>query len=105
MVARNVSPGRRTVEGKAGWFGAKGEEETVWETWVIAVTLTSARSEVEAGRNKKAMEKSLQEAAMKVVSLVNAERGHIPPITTNETNPFPYQILVNPRHDGWARLF
>ncbi|RMX85406.1 hypothetical protein D0869_03856 [Hortaea werneckii] len=90
---------------KAGWFGVKGEEETVWENWVISVTLTSARSETEAARNKTSMETSLQKAAMKVVTLVNAERGHIPPITTNETNPFPYQILVNPRTDGWTRPF
>ncbi|RMY11936.1 hypothetical protein D0867_07924 [Hortaea werneckii] len=90
---------------KAGWFGVKGEEETVWENWVISVTLTSARSEMEAARNKTSMETSLQKAAMKVVTLVNAERGHIPPITTNETNPFPYQILVNPRTDGWTRPF
>merc|ERR1712070_935626 len=90
---------------KAGWFGVKGEEETVWENWVISVTLTSARSETEAARNKTSMEASLQKAAMKVVTLVNAERGHIPPITTNETNPFPYQILVNPRTDGWTRPF
>ena len=25
---------------------------------------------------------------------VNRERAHIPPITTNESNPFPYQVLV-----------
>lgn len=88
---------------KAGWFGVKGEEETVWENWIIEVTLTSARSETEAARNKRAMERSLQKAAMKIVTLVNDERNHIPPITTNETNPFPYQILVNPRNDGWGQ--
>lgn len=49
------------------------------------------------------MEKSLQKAAMKVVSIASEEKDHIPPITTNETNPFPYQILVNPRESAWGR--
>ncbi|KAK5121937.1 hypothetical protein LTR85_004509 [Meristemomyces frigidus] len=89
---------------KAGWFGVKGEEETVWENWIIEVTLSSARSESEAVRNRRTMEKSLQTAAMKIVTIVNKERDHIPPITTNETNPFPYHILINPRNDGWSKL-
>lgn len=89
---------------KAGWFGVKGEEETVWENWIIEVSLSSARSESEAVRNRRTMEKSLQKAALKIVTIVNKERNHIPPITTNETNPFPYQILINPKNDGWGKL-
>ena len=88
---------------KAGWFGAKGEEESVWETWIIEVTLTNASSEWEANRNRRIMEVSLQKAAMSIVTVVNRETAHIPPITTNETNPFPHQILVNPKNDGWGQ--
>ena len=88
---------------RKGWFVAKADEETVWENWVIDVTLTSARSEPEAARNRRQMEKQLQSAAMKVVEIVNRDRNHIPPITTNESNPFPYQILVNPKNDGWSQ--
>lgn len=55
-----------------------------------------ARSEPEAQRNRRLMERSLQKAVMRVVGIVNRERAHIPPITTNESNPFPYQVLVNP---------
>ena len=87
---------------KKGWFVAKADEETVWENWILEVSLTSARSEPEASRNRKQMEKQLQNAAMKIVQIVNRERNHIPPITTNEANPFPYQILVNPKGDGWS---
>jgi len=83
---------------RKGWFIAKADEETVWETWTIDVTLTSARGELEAARNRSAMESSLQEAAIKVVTIVNQERQHIPPITTSESNPFPYQISVNPKN-------
>ena len=88
---------------KSGWFVTKADEETVWENWIIDVTLMSARGEIEAGRNRRRMERSLQEAAMKVVNTVNGHKSHIPPITTNEANPFPYQILVNPKNDGWGQ--
>jgi hypothetical protein len=47
------------------------------------------------------MEKQLQTAVLKVIQIVDRERNHIPPITTNDTNPFPYQILVNPKADSW----
>lgn len=40
---------------------------------------------------------------MMVIAIVNRDRNHIPPITTTEANPFPYQILVNPKNDGWGQ--
>jgi autophagy-related protein 101 len=45
------------------------------------------------------MEKSLHNAAMKVITTVNRDKDHIPPILTGETNPFPYQITVNQKSD------
>jgi hypothetical protein len=86
---------------RKGWFVAKADEETVWENWIIDVTLTSARSEPEAARNRRQMEKQLQTAAMAVIQTANRERDHIPPITSTDSNPFPYQILVNPKHEAW----
>lgn len=88
---------------KKTWFVAKADEETVWEKWIIDVTLTSARSEPEAARNRKQMEQQLQTAAMAIVETVNKEREHIPPITSNDSNHFPYQILVNPKGEGWSQ--
>jgi len=49
------------------------------------------------------METSLQKAATKIVNIVNRELDHIPPITVSKQNPFPYQILVNPKSDGWGQ--
>lgn len=49
------------------------------------------------------MERSLQKGSMMVIAIVNRDRNHIPPITTTEANPFPYQILVNPKNDGWGQ--
>ncbi|KAF2768473.1 DUF1649-domain-containing protein [Teratosphaeria nubilosa] len=105
-------PGRSTLvvqfsekkRRKSTWFGVqKGEEEMVWENWIIDITTTSARSEPEAARNRRVMESQLQKAAMEVLEIVNREREHIPPITTSEVNPFPFQILVNPKGEGWGQ--
>jgi hypothetical protein len=56
----------------------------------------------ERAKVRKAMEAMLLKAAMKIVTTVNREKDHIPPITTSEANPFPYQIIANPRDDGWS---
>lgn len=88
---------------KSGWFVTKADEESVWEVWIIDVTVTAARSESEAARNRRRMERGLQEAALRVLEVVNQDRGYIPPITTNDANPFPFQIAVNPKSDGWGQ--
>ncbi|EME81973.1 uncharacterized protein MYCFIDRAFT_211508 [Pseudocercospora fijiensis CIRAD86] len=88
---------------RKGWFTTKPDEDIPWETWTIDVTVLGARSEIEASRNRRVMVRSLERAVFKVVEVVNREKGHIPPITTNETNPFPYQIHVNKSGEsGWS---
>jgi hypothetical protein len=59
-------------------------------------------SATERAKVRKAMETMLLKIVMKIVSTVNREKDHIPPITTSETNPFPYQITLNPKGDGWG---
>jgi autophagy-related protein 101 len=46
---------------------------------------------------RRAMSKSLEKAAHKIIAIVNRDKDHIPPITTADANPFPYQIVVNPK--------
>lgn len=41
------------------------------------------------------MESTLLTTVMKIITSVNTYKDHIPPITTTETNPFPYSITVN----------
>jgi hypothetical protein len=82
---------------KKGWFG--GDEKSMWECWIIDLHVMTARSEPEAQRNRRVMERSLSKAALAVVTLANLERGHIPPITTNDA-PFPFQIDVGPGGGG-----
>ena len=106
---------------RKAWF-TKGEEEVCWEQWTLDVTLATPRTEsgiknpcavavfhlakceilIERAKVRKAMEAMLLKAAMKIVTTVNREKDHIPPITTSEANPFPYQIVINPKGDGWG---
>jgi hypothetical protein len=88
---------------KKGWFGGGGDEKSMWESWIIDLhVMQAARSEPEAQRNRKIMERSLSKAALAVVTLANLERSHIPPITTNDA-PFPFQIDVGPGGGGGGR--
>ncbi len=48
------------------------------------------------------MEATLLTTAMKIVTSVNLHKDHIPPITTTDANPFPYQINVNQKDAGWV---
>ncbi|KAF2404304.1 DUF1649-domain-containing protein, partial [Trichodelitschia bisporula] len=84
------------------YFFGKADEEVCWEQWAIDVTAAAPRTETDRIKVRKAMEKSLHKAAIKIVTIVNQHKEHIPPITTTETNPFPYQILINPKTDGWG---
>ncbi|KAI9924422.1 hypothetical protein MW887_007048 [Aspergillus wentii] len=86
------------------WFGGlagKGEEEVCWEIWTLDVTIATPRTESERAKVRKAMENMLQKAALKILAVVNRDKDHIPPITTSDSNPFPYRIVLNPRTDSW----
>lgn len=56
----------------------------------------------ERAKVRKAMETTLMTTVMKVITFVNAHKDHIPPITTQGSNPFPYQININQKESGWA---
>lgn len=101
---------RRRRTGGGMWFGGltgkmagggSTEEEVCWETWTLDVTIATPRTESERAKVHKAMENMLQKAALKILAVVNKDKDHIPPITTSESNPFPYRIVLNPRSDSW----
>ncbi|KAI0166147.1 DUF1649-domain-containing protein [Xylariaceae sp. FL1272] len=91
---------RKTWYMRAAYGG--GDEEVCWESWTVKVTVAEPKTENERAKVRKAMEQTLLTTALKIVTCVNSHKDHIPPITTSETNPFPYQINVNPKDSGWA---
>lgn len=101
---------KATGYGMGGFFGGKSQqdEQLCWEQWLLDVTLARPRNEADAEKVRNAMEKSLQKAAMKVVALVGANQDIIPPITSmNEAggNPFPYEVVVNPKQPNHGGYF
>lgn len=60
-------------------------------------------SKAERTKVVKATASSLHKAIMRVITIVNRDKEHIPLITTSETNPFPYRIDINPRIEGWSK--
>ncbi|KAG9196458.1 hypothetical protein G6011_01579 [Alternaria panax] len=82
---------------KTSYFFSKADEDVCWEQWTLDVTLAQPRTETDVLKVRRAMTKSLEKAAYKIIAIVNREKDHIPPITTTDANPFPYQIVVNPK--------
>ncbi|EFE40426.1 conserved hypothetical protein [Trichophyton verrucosum HKI 0517] len=86
------------------WFTGltgSGDEEVCWEIWTLDITIATPRTELDRAKVRKAMEKMLRKAALKIVAIANKNKDHIPPITS-ESNPFPYQIVLNPKLDNWG---
>jgi autophagy-related protein 101 len=113
---------RKTWYMRAAYGG--GDEEICWESWTVKVTVAEPRTESgklaeqtcvrrfctdannmvpERAKVRKAMEQTLLTTVMKIITYVNQNKDHIPPITTSESNPFPYQINVNQKDAGWAK--
>ncbi|KAK9781841.1 putative DUF1649 domain protein [Seiridium cardinale] len=92
---------RKTWYMRAAYGG--GDEEICWECWTVKVTVAEPRTESERAKVRKAMEQTLLTTVMKIITCVNQNKDHIPPITTSESNPFPYQISVNQKDAGWAK--
>ncbi|PTB67415.1 DUF1649-domain-containing protein [Trichoderma citrinoviride] len=86
---------------RKAWL-TRGEEEVCWETWTIKVTVAEPRTENERAKVRRAMEQTLFATAMKIVTFVNTHKDHIPPITTQGGNPFPYKINLESKETSWV---
>ncbi|KAH8175852.1 autophagy-related protein [Sarocladium implicatum] len=86
---------------RKAWL-SRGDEEVCWESWTVKVTVAEPRTESERAKVRRAMEQTLLTTAMKIVTFANTHKDHIPPITTQGSNPFPYKINVDQKETGWA---
>ncbi|KAH0494231.1 hypothetical protein TgHK011_000859 [Trichoderma gracile] len=86
---------------RKAWL-TRGEEEVCWETWTIKVTVAEPRTDNERAKVRRAMEQTLFTTAMKIVTFVNTHKDHIPPITTQGGNPFPYKINLESKETSWV---
>lgn len=84
---------KRAATGFAGLWGgvASNDGDVRWETWRIDVRYSNALG-ISAGLK---CAKSLRSAVLSIVKFAGAQKAHIPPITSAETNPFPYEITIS----------
>ncbi|KAA8911137.1 autophagy-related protein [Sphaerosporella brunnea] len=86
---------------RAGWFG-KAEEKVCWEEWRIEVEVVGWRSEAERATVRERIEEQLHRTVLKIITTASNEKSHVPPITTNDANPFPYAIALAPKGETWG---
>ncbi|RKU43559.1 hypothetical protein DL546_002731 [Coniochaeta pulveracea] len=95
---------RRRRKATAWNMLGRGDEEVCWERWTVKVTVAEPRTETERLKVRQATKATLLRTVQKIVTYVNTHKDHIPPITTMESNPFPYQISINQKAEaGWAQ--
>ncbi|KAM3417173.1 hypothetical protein BST61_g5435 [Cercospora zeina] len=92
------------------WFLQKPDEEFPWETWHLNITVLpnnsnnnnnkTPSSEYNATQTRHLMTHELEKATWQVLEIANQQRNHIPPITTNESNPFPYDLKIKVAGSG-----
>ncbi|CAK1366341.1 hypothetical protein CB0940_09253 [Cercospora beticola] len=93
------------------WFLQKPDEETPWETWNLNITVlpNNSRSsglsntpsnDYSYNQTRQIMSHELEKATWQVLEIANQQRNHIPPITTNESNPFPYDLKIKVAGSG-----
>lgn len=109
---------------RKAWL-SRGDDDICWESWTVKVTVAEpcteggtpsappspvpespltarARRLPERAKVRRAMEQTLLTTAMKIVTFANSHKDHIPPITTQGGNPFPFKINLDHKGTGWA---
>ncbi|RIB09839.1 autophagy-related protein [Gigaspora rosea] len=73
------------------WF-SRSEEDICWEQWAVTITTVICHSERDKLRIRKDMDRQLSTCLFNIIRYVNDKKDHIPPITSLDANPFPYQV-------------
>ncbi|KAG0366393.1 hypothetical protein BC939DRAFT_447873 [Gamsiella multidivaricata] len=89
---------------KRAWFSSTSSE-VCWEQWAITINIVTNTNEKDKQRSIKNMEKALSSLFLNILRTVNERKDHIPPITTSDGNPFPYQIVIPSAADTWGSMF
>ncbi|KAF9287272.1 hypothetical protein BKA57DRAFT_472649 [Linnemannia elongata] len=89
---------------KRAWFSSTSSE-VCWEQWAITINVVTNINEKDKQRSIKNMEKALSSLFLSILRTVNERKDHIPPITTSDGNPFPYQIVIPTASDTWGSMF
>lgn len=90
-------PGSAKKKQTTSWFSTTSpqlQQDVCWEQWVIRLHLLDGKNDREHEINRKKTEKQLVDTLMAIVNTASTNKDHIPPITTTDSTPFPYKILL-----------
>ena len=65
--------------------------------------MVNPRTEAERIKVMKSVAMKLQKTAIKIVTTVTKHKDHIPPITANDSNPFPFSVSMSARAETWGK--
>lgn len=84
----------------------KQEEKVCWEQWIIPVTLsTSTPLEASEKAARQAwLEREMTQRISYILRMINAKKDHIPPVTSSDITPFPYQISIPALSESWGGI-
>ncbi|KAI8057081.1 autophagy-related protein [Syncephalis plumigaleata] len=75
-----------------GFFEKRTKNSCMLGEWPITVTCVRPRDERDQAYLRQAASAQLRKLLAGIVHTVETHREHVPAITTNEGNPFPYQV-------------
>ncbi|PVU92655.1 hypothetical protein BB561_003699 [Smittium simulii] len=79
---------------KKTWF-TTNEESVCWERWIVTVeTFSSLGLSFEKVLDK--LKIDLRDTLLKIIDLVDYNKDHIPLISKTDSNPFPFEISIDP---------
>jgi hypothetical protein len=65
-----------------------------WEQWIVHISLTNSTSKTNN------LEQELKGKLLYINNIVNENKAHIPPITTKDVTPFPFEISIPNNSEG-----
>jgi len=83
---------------QGGWFSQK----VCWERWLINIVLPTKEN---TGETTTQLYQDLHQRITQILRIVNDNKNHIPPLTTKEVTPFPYEISFPGSGEGWGAGF
>jgi len=100
---------------KKGWFSK--EEKVCWEQWIININCLSPLNP-NPNNNPQTwqphfppasyvvkLEERLSGVMRHILRVINDNKNHIPPLTSKEITPFPYDITISNMSEGWGLLW
>lgn len=88
-----------------GWFTGGAETHICWEQWSFTLCLIGDGAAIASKEHSEALSSSLRERILYIIEQVDRYKDHVPPVTTKELTPFPYEIqTVKDVKTGWGWL-